>query len=62
MHTEVLYYAVVMLCLNGTCDNHVVSKALPLKQCTETMETEKVKYQKLDAGVIASCVPDTDFE
>ncbi len=57
-----LFYAVMYVCLNGVCDPQVVSEAKPLKECIVTMVEKREEFKKLDKDVIASCVPNTDYE
>lgn len=59
---NILFYAVMFVCIHDVCDNHVVSEAKSLKECLEITNAEKPKYELLDKNVIASCVPNTDFE
>lgn len=57
-----LFYAVVIVCVEGVCDEFVVAKQpMELKECIEVAHKEKEKFLYLDSFATAICAPQTDY-
>jgi hypothetical protein len=62
MEIILLYYAVVIACVDGVCDEYIVAeKPTVLSECIEVARREKEKFLYLDKFASAICSPETEY-